>query len=64
MSKGIRKLNLESLTTDSLYELKNKYFDETRKISKRYGEMTLKELETISFYNEICEELFKRGEIE
>lgn len=57
-------MNLKSLTTDSLYELKNKYFDETRKISKKYGEMTLKELETISFYNEICEELFKRGEIE
>lgn len=57
-------MNLESLTTDDLYFFKNKYFDEVKKISKETHALSIKEAETISFYNEICVELFRRGEIE
>lgn len=57
-------MNLESLTTDDLYFFKNKYFDEVKKISKENHALSIEEAETISFYNEICVELFRRGEIE
>lgn len=57
-------MNLRNMSTEDLYFLRNKYFEETKKISKQTGNLTLDEAETISFYNEICEELLKRGEIE
>lgn len=57
-------MNLENLSVEDLYVFRNKYFDEVKKISKDKKDWTLKEAEIISFYNEICMELFRRGEIE
>lgn len=57
-------MNLESLSVEDLYVFRNKYFDKVKKISKNKKDLTLKEAEIISFYNEICMELFRRGEIE
>lgn len=44
--------------TDTLYRLKNFYRDEANRVSGSNQD----DLELISYYNELCHELYERGE--
>lgn len=48
--------------TDTLYRLKNFYRDEVNRVRGAEIISNQDDLELISYYNELCHELYERGE--